>query len=331
MRAVILHSELCESAGPDEQDTLVQVASVKEALQTLGDEVFPLPFSEDAYLAREQLLNKQPDYVFNLTESVNGRGSLAFLAPALLSELNIPYTGCGATALHLTTDKVAAKRILRRFGIPTPPSLSLADTSADCKLLPGGKYIMKCAAEDASIGLEDSCVVTVNNGGELRSLLEKRNARTGTAHFAEQFIAGREFNIAVLELSDGFHVLPAAEIIFDSFPPDKERIVGYKAKWESDTFEYANTPRSYAAFRSEPGLCGTLADLSRACCTLFELHDYVRVDFRIDEHGRPWVLEMNPSPCIAPDSGFIAAASEAGMTYVQVIERIVARAKERVC
>ena len=47
------------------------------------------------------------------------------------------------------------------------------------------------------------------------------------------------------------------------------------------------------------------------------------MDFRIDQDNKPWVLEVNANPCISPDSGFIAAAREAGMTIEEVMERII--------
>jgi D-alanine-D-alanine ligase len=53
------------------------------------------------------------------------------------------------------------------------------------------------------------------------------------------------------------------------------------------------------------------------------LNGYARVDFRVDREGRPFVLEINANPCIAPDSGFIAAAVKSGMSFPDVVGRIV--------
>jgi len=47
------------------------------------------------------------------------------------------------------------------------------------------------------------------------------------------------------------------------------------------------------------------------------------VDFRVDQDGQPWVLEVNANPCISPDSGFVAAARAAGLGYARTIEKIV--------
>jgi D-alanine-D-alanine ligase len=66
-----------------------------------------------------------------------------------------------------------------------------------------------------------------------------------------------------------------------------------------------------------------LKRLAKEVYTLFGSSGYARVDFRVDEQNRPFILEMNSNPCITADSGFIAAASEAGMSYTEVIEQLL--------
>ena len=66
-----------------------------------------------------------------------------------------------------------------------------------------------------------------------------------------------------------------------------------------------------------------LEDISRRCWDIFDLHGYARVDFRIDNDSKPWVIEINANPCISPDAGFTAAADRAGLSYNQMIERII--------
>jgi D-alanine-D-alanine ligase len=73
-------------------------------------------------------------------------------------------------------------------------------------------------------------------------------------------------------------------------------------------------------------LLAELTDLALQCWTLFDLSGYARVDFRVDGHQRPWVLEVNANPCIAPDAGFAAALEQAGISFDQAIARIVAAA-----
>jgi D-alanine-D-alanine ligase len=120
--------------------------------------------------------------------------------------------------------------------------------------------------------------------------------------------------------------LPVAEIRFDAFPADKPRIVGYAAKWDLESFEYRNTPRSFTV---EPELAERLRRIALDCWALFRLDGYARVDFRVDESGRPWVLEVNANPCLSPDAGFAAALAEAGLGYEAAVERLIDDALER--
>jgi D-alanine-D-alanine ligase len=124
----------------------------------------------------------------------------------------------------------------------------------------------------------------------------------------------------------GPRALPVAEIRFDAFPADKPRIVGYAAKWHSDSFEYQNTPRSFAV---EPELDEQLRRLALECWALFRLEGYARVDFRVDERGSPWVLEVNANPCLSPDAGFAAALAEAGIGYEAAVATLIDDALER--
>src|SRR5512147_2003165 len=123
---VILHGAVPPTAPPDEQDVLVQVEQVAEALQSLGYPVATLPLTLDLADARRQLEALRPRLVFNLVESVAGSGRLSLLGPALLEELALPYTGACYTALFLTSHKLVTKQQLRAAGLPTPDWLSAA-------------------------------------------------------------------------------------------------------------------------------------------------------------------------------------------------------------
>jgi D-alanine-D-alanine ligase len=102
------------------------------------------------------------------------------------------------------------------------------------------------------------------------------------------------------------------------------QIVGYRAKWDEQSFEYQHTFRRVAFSPNDGLLLEQLADLTLRCWRVFDLRGYARVDFRVDAAGRPWVLEVNANPCLAPDSGFVAATQQAGYEFTQVVRRIIA-------
>jgi ribosomal protein S18 acetylase RimI-like enzyme len=183
--------------------------------------------------------------------------------------------------------------------------------------------IVKAIHEHASVGMDDAAIVTCRDGRDLAECLRAAESRLGKPCFAEQFIDGREFNLSVLAGPDGPQVLPPAEIDFTAFPPAKPRIVGYSAKWHADTFEFLNTPRRFDFPPSDAGLLARLTEVAVRCWSLFDLRGYVRVDFRVDRAGCPFVLEVNTNPCISPDAGFAAALERAGITYAAAVQRIV--------
>jgi D-alanine-D-alanine ligase len=146
----------------------------------------------------------------------------------------------------------------------------------------------------------------------------------GGEAFAERYINGREFNLALLAGVEGPEVLPPAEIVFEDHREDQLRIVGYRAKWDEHSFEYHHTPRNYAFPFRDAELIKHLTSLAVKCWSTFTLRGYARVDFRVDEHNTPWILEINTNPCLSPDAGFAAALKQAHITFASALERIIA-------
>jgi len=323
MRVVVLHGKVAEDAGKDELDVLVQRDAVSTALADLGYEPIAFPFSLDVEDVVRELRALCPAFVFNLVESVDGRGRLIHLAPSLLDHLELPYTGSRTEAIFLTSNKILGKRILRAAGIPTPPWFTLRDFPRQ-PLAQGGPYIVKSVWEHASIGLDEESLVRATTPDELRRVLGERRDRLAGSCFAEVYIDGREFNLSLLGDREGPQVLPPAEIRFEGYPTGKPRLVSYRAKWDEDSFEYRHTQRSFAFPGEDRGLSENLARIALECWRAFELKGYARVDFRVDQDRRPWVLEVNANPCLSPDAGFAAAAERAAIAYSQVIARIVA-------
>ncbi len=307
-----MHSAIADDAPPDERDVLVEVAAVGGALERLGYVVEPLALTLDLDDARRRLTALQPQFVFNLVEAVAGHDRLLPLGPMLLEAVGVPYTGAPVSGLTLSSNKLVAKRWLRANEIPTPDWLERgAPTHGAGKW----SWIVKSVWDHASIGLDDASVVA-------GSALSDCFGEHGPGWFAEQYVDGREFNVALLAGDRGVEVLPVAEMTFVDFPAGKPRIVGYTAKWDPQSFEYHHTVRRFGVTRGDAALRDTLCDLALRCWMLFDMRGYARVDFRVDRKGRPWVLEVNANPCLAPDAGFAAALAEAGIPYDTAVARI---------
>ncbi len=316
--ALILHNQVGADSPKDELDVLVQVEAVNRSLAELGYRPTIVPFSLDVDRALRAMRRAAPLFVFNLVESVAGDGQLVHLAPALLDHLGLRYTGSGQEAVFVTSNKILSKRLFHEAGIPTPP-WSAPGAAANAVGAEAGTYLLKSEWEHASNWFDDGSVVKAGSAGELRAALEKRNRAGKGRFFAERYIEGREFNQALL----AGEPLPTAEMRFVDFPEDKLRIVDFRAKWQEDSFEYIHTQRGFDFAAGDGPVIGELRAIARRCWDYFGLGGYARVDFRVDEAGRPWVLEINTNPCLSPDSGFYAAAERAGLTYTDVVKRIV--------
>ena len=320
MRITILYNAVREDGPADELDVLNQRDSVAKSLSALGHETGFLPLSLDLAGAAADLKLKNPALVFNLAESVDKSGRLIYFAPAVLEHLQIPFTGSGSEAMFLTTNKLLTKERLQLAGLPTPEWLRNSDHKTNETGDKETLYIVKPVWEDASVGIDGRAALCSYD--KARQCL-KEKANTTQVCFAEQYIEGREFNLSILAAPSGPEVLPAAEIEFIDYPADRPMIVDYKAKWETGSFEYTHTVRRLDFPPADRELIEQMRMMALQCWHLFDLHGYARVDFRVDQQGRPWILEINANPCISPDSGFVAAAEKANLTFDQVIKRII--------
>ena len=316
MRIVVLHSDVAADAPPDELDTLVAAQGVAAALMARGHVAMQTPFVPDPQELKARLAGA--DLVFNLVESVFGQDDLAALAPAMLERLGVAYTGSAAAALALTADKPASKRILRAAQLPTPDWTEAPEWRG---LRDGTRYIVKSATADASIGLDDGAVVS--GAVAVRARARKSTAEHGGRWFAEAYVEGREFNVALLEEAGNLRVLPVAEMCFSGWTADRPKIVGYAAKWDDASEDAVKTVRAFGVEKDQPALDRRLRALAMEAWRLFGLAGYARVDFRVDETGAPIILEINPNPCLEHGAGYAAAAREAGYTYDALIEQIV--------
>ena len=315
-RILLLHDAFAAVGPPDASDTLLEAAAIAHALRDLGYDTSIEAIGLDLTRVGALLAELEPRLVVNLVESLDGRGQLIHAVPALLESLGAAFTGCSASVLGVTSDKVLAKQQMLRAGVPTPAVFA---AGAD-----DGPWIVKSVWEHASLGIDDSSVV--HGAAAVPRVIEARCAQHGGDWFAERFVPGRELNVALVAAAGGVRALPVAEIRFDGFPADKPAIVGYAAKWHADSFEYRNTVRSFVV---EPELAERAESVARDCWELFGLAGYARVDLRVDADQKPWVLEVNANPCLSPDAGFAAALATGGIEYQTAIAWLVEDALRR--
>jgi D-alanine-D-alanine ligase len=328
-KIVILHSDISPDASQDELDCIQQAEAIAQALRTLHYEPILLPFELNLNNTITMLQSLKPTTVFNIVETLDSRGSLIYFAPALLDTLQIPYTGCGTHAVFQTSNKPLAKKIMSYAGIATPDWL---DQEGFCYQTDAADlYLIKSSWEHASIGLDENSLISETDKANILKEMSHREEKLGGSCYAEAYIDGREFNVALISNEDKVEVLPIAEMLFKDYAPDKLKIVDYKAKWDAHSFEYNNTIRQFDFPEKDANLISFLREISLHCWNIFSLRGYARVDFRVDVNGKPWVLEVNTNPCLSPDAGFAAALQQAKIKYHDAIGLIIDNAlKSRV-
>lgn len=307
---------------PDEAETLLSAGLVAKALERLGydSEIVAL----DLDLSKlEALAARRPFAVFNLVEALKGDAALSYLAPAALDHLKLAYTGARTAPYFITLSKLLTKNALSAHALPTAPWWPRGHGAP-----PHTRVIVKSVLEHASLGMDMNSVVP---GTRAAAEIGAREARFGGSFFAEAYIEGREFTVSLLETADGVRVFPVHEFDYAALPETRLKIADFSAKWDKSNPAYRLMEQpKFGLEAREPALAARLGALSRAAWTALDLNGYARVDFRVDETGAPFILEINVNPSLAMDGGIARMAAEDGIDYDGVIAAIVAAARAQV-
>lgn len=298
-----------------EWDTEETILAVKTALE-LHHDVTLIEANEESYL---KLLQTKPDIVFNIAEGLRGPSREAQI-PAILEMLDIPYTGSDSLTLGICLDKSRTKEILSYYRILTPPFTVINSLRQLSELNISLPCIVKPLHEGSSKGIYNASVVHTNEElyYQIKRVIEEYNEPT----LVEKYLTGREFTVAVLGNDSDIRVLPIVEIRFDSLPDGVNPIYSYEAKWVWDTIENpVDVHECPAKISSE--LQNEIEAVCRQTYKVLRCRDWCRIDIRLDEQGRPNVLELNPLPGVLPNpdehSCFPKAARAAGMDYNTLI------------
>ena len=308
----------------DEPET---IESIRAALMKTHEEVFIVRADRHA---PARLAELNPQMVFNIAEGSGGECRES-LIPAVLELLNIPYTGSSPLTLGLCLNKVRTKQVLAFHNIPTPRFFLAEDshTLEEAKDI-GFPLIVKPLHEGSSKGIRDDSVV--KNPEELKARIEYILSRHNQPALVEEYLEGREFTVALLGNGRELEALPIVEIDYSALPAGANPIYSYEAKW---VFDCPDSPLELFLCPApiEDGLRAKVVGLAMDAFRALGVRDWCRIDIRCDNSGNPYVLELNPLPGILPNpeqnSCFPKAARAAGMSFEELVNRLVDIAKKR--
>lgn len=313
-----------------DDDTAGTPKHIQKALSRQGISTKLLAIDIPADLKKIRSANT--DLIFNcVDDDIGSKPGTAHLAPKAAQELRLPFTGGTAGNILLTTNKAATKQYLLTYGIPTPAFavverpeyLDIAYHLRDSFPL-----MVKPAATDGSAGISQKSIVT--NEKNLKKQVAQMLRIFNQPALVEEYIASREINVAILERNSRPFLLPFSEITFERGYGQKYKIVDFAAKWRPKTRQYQHTPAVCPAEISKP-LARKLTAYAKMIWKYLNLQSYARIDFRIDERGNPYVLEVNCNPDITNDAntGFPRSCRAAGYNYDEMVVALVEAAWRR--
>ena len=325
---LILKDKIPANAAEDLLDNEAESSLVSGVLRKLEYDVMVRDFDLNEIQALiDELTITNPCFAVNLVETVDESTTMSFLSCSLLDNLNIRYTGSDAWVMYTTTNKALTKRMLSSIGVRTPEWIENIGRGT---FLSGEYYIIKPLNEDGSSYIDNASLIRCESEEELQTLLSVKSAEICRECFAERYIDGREFNISILGDNGEPIVLPVAEMLFIDYEKmNFPKILNYDAKWNKASFEYNNSIRRFTLNEEDQDLIEQMRQIAQKCWKHYRLKGYARIDFRVDQYNVPWVIEINANPCIAEDSGFVAAAEKAGIGIEELVKQIICEAGVR--
>jgi D-alanine-D-alanine ligase len=308
-----------DDMAPSDLERIKTERNVVETLREIGHEVRQLGVSEDLKPIREAVKHWRPHIVFNLLEEFQNEAVFDQHIVAYLELLGVPYTGCNPRALVLARDKALSKKLLSYHRIPVPHFFVVRrGRSVRRSRRIEFPLIVKSLMEESSAGIAKTSLV--RDDESLASRVQFIHERFETDAIVEQFIPGREIYVAVLG-NHRLEVLPPQELVMSKNDANEPLIATEKVK--HDVLYQKEHGVKIVAPRLDEALSQQIVKTSKRVYRTLQLGGYARIDYRIDDGGRIYCLEANPNPEIARSEEVADAAKAAGISYPQLLQRIV--------
>lgn len=295
-------------------------ANVLAALRELGHTTEHLAIFDDLDLLQQKLQSFEPDVIFNLADQFKNNRSFDQNIVSFLAMRGVPFTGCGSTGLTLCKHKAISKKILSYHRIHTPEFVTIARgkrVARPARL----KFpiLVKPLKEEASLGISQASFVETDE--QFKERVQFIHEKFDNDVIAEEYIEGRELYVSLMG-NHRLQAFPIRELVFQEVPPDEPKIATYKAKWDEEYRKRWGLQNRFAE-----GLdAAVVARIEQVCKRIYRLltiDGYARLDLRLNSRNEVHFIEANPNPMLAADEDFAQSAQKAGLSYPQLIERII--------
>ena len=293
---------------------------VTSTLVDMGHDLHVLGLKDDLGLIRQAVDQFKPHIAFNLMEAFHEVGAFDMNVVSYLELLRLSYTGCNPRGMVLSRDKALSKKLMAYHRIPVP-EFAVFRRGLAIKRPRRLKFpvIVKSLTQEASIGISQASVV--EDDTKLRERVQFVHESVATDAIAERFIEGRELYVGVIG-NERLQVFPVWEMEFSKMPEGVHRIATDRVKW-SVKYQDKHGIKTSAAKKLPNGMAEAIQRLARRVYRTLEMSGYARMDLRMDEDGKAYVLEANANPQLAFGEDFAESAERAGIPYEDLLQRIL--------
>jgi D-alanine-D-alanine ligase len=301
----------------ERQVSLKSGARVQDALARLGHEVIGVDVGADLV---ERLRERAPEIAF---VALHGRDGEDGTVQELLEVMGIPYTGSGVSACIRAADKVLAKHAMRDHGIPTPDFYAFNETAfkelGAARALPAIEQrlrfpiVVKPAGQGSALGIKFARTPADVPAALLAAFSYDRKV------LLERHVPGRDLAVSIIDQDGSPRVLPIVEAV-----PELQDFYDFEARYE------IGRTRFVCPARLDDALAARASEIALAVYELLGCRGFARVDEMLDtDTGELYVLEANPIPGLTETSLLPQAADAAGISFDELIGRILAAAAGR--
>ncbi len=299
----------------DEWKTEYDVVST---LREMGHNVEVLGVSDDLTPIRNAIRRRKPHIAFNLLEEFHGVVTYDNAIVSYLELMRQPYSGCNPRGLMISKDKALSKKILAFHRIPSPKFavFPLGRKVVRPKRLQFPIFV-KSVIDDASLGISQASVV--HDDKELAERVAFVHEHTLADALAEEYIQGRELYVGVIG-NDRLQTLPIWELYFTK--SEVPVIATRKVKWDRKYQEKLGVETDLAKDLG-PKVENQIARICKKVYKALDLSGYARMDLRLRDDGRIFVLEANANPNLSFGEDFAESAEKTGLSYEDLLSKII--------